>query len=277
MFKKIVIENVVRYFHSDQWNRLEEILERGREVRHLHIYAESALHPHDMAKIVQGYFAKKGFTLQRKIGFLGHGKGVTNVYYIHPRIDMAHFELFLHYNPDIVIEPADASKTRGGENLEFWDDQFMEKYYLQFSFHNPTKEEEKIIANYFKSAHWEQSYDFMTDNGIHCHVPVKTSIYPEILLDIGKKVIEEKGWKVSKADSVVYSMKGYDQGKITYLLSSPEIVLELDWEFDSSAIIEPRNQSLILTMTEDTFLKSMQGVQYYRLGNNEIQQIIDLI
>lgn len=277
MLKKLVIQNIVDYFSSEQWSELIATLEKGRQIRHLHVYANSILHPHDMAEVIKGYFLKKGYSLQRKIGFLGHGKGLTNIYYIHPRNDMAHFELFLNYDPDVVIEPADPHHTRAGVNLEYWDDEFMEKYYSKFSFRNPEPEEEETIENYFKSAHWEQSYEFMTSSGTHCHVPVKTGIHPEILNQFGRRVLEKRGWTVSKADSVVYSMKGYDQGKVTYLLSSPEIVLELDWVFDQDTVIEPRYPDLILKMTEENLDKATDGLNYYRLDSYDIRDVIERI
>lgn len=277
MLKKLVIQSIVEYFHSDQWNKLLATLEKGREIRHIHVYANSILHPYDMAKVIEGYFLKHGYNLQRKIGFLGHGKGITNVYYIHPRQDMAHFELFLTYDSDIVIEPADPKNTRAGSNIEYWEDSFMEDYYSKYEFRQPEPEEQQKISNYFKSKHWEQSYEFMTSNGTHSHVPVKTSIHPESLIQFGRKAIEEKGWEISKIDSVVYSLKGYDQGKITFLLKCPEIVLELDWEFDSKTVIEPRHSELILKMTEEDINKAVEGLNYYRLETNDIREVIDRI
>ncbi|MBP1155763.1 MULTISPECIES: hypothetical protein [unclassified Paenibacillus] len=277
MLKKLVIQQIAAYFRSEQWNKTIETLEKGRKIRHMHVYANSILYPHDMAKVVEGYFSKKGYTLQRKIGFLGHGKGITNIYYIHPRQDMAHFELFLTYDSNAVIEPANPNNTRAGTNLEYWEDDFMENYYSKYEFRQPETHEKPIISSYFKSQHWQQSYEFMTSEGTHCHVPVKTSIHPETLAQFGRDAIEAKGWSISKVDSVVYSMKGYDQGKITYLLSSPEMVLELDWEFDADTVIEPRHPELIIKMTEENFKSSVEGLSYYRLDHNDIREVIDLI
>lgn len=277
MLKKLVIQQIAAYFRSEQWNQTMETLEKGREIRHMHVYAHSILHPHDMAKVIQGYFAKKGYQLQRKIGFLGHGKGLSNIYYIHPRQDMAHFELFLTYDSNVAIEPADPNNTRAGSNLEYWEDDFMENYYSKYEFRQPEPEEKPIIIDYFRSHHWQQSYEFMTSEGTHCHVPVRTSIHPETLAQYGRAAIEAKGWSISKVDSVVYSMKGYDQGKITYLLSSPEIVLELDWEFDPQTVIEPRHPELIIQMTEENFKNAVEGLNYYRLNADDIRAVVDQI
>lgn len=277
MLKKIILEHTIQYFQSNQWKELNALLERGREVRHLHVYADSILHPYDVAKIIEGYYNKQGFTLQREIGFLGHGKGKTNVYYVHPREDMAHFELFLNYDSDCIIDPANQDNTRQGINLEYWDDEFMNRYYESFQFKIPDQAEEKEILDYFNSYHWEQGYEFMTTEGIHSHVPVKTSIHPEHLKTIGIQSIQQKGWEISKVDSVVYSMKGWEQGKVTYLLKKPEIVVELDWEFDRDVIIKPRFPDLYLKMTEETFNYAIDGLDYYRLTNDDIAFIIENI
>jgi len=277
MLKSLIIKQVVNFFEGEQWKTFMTVLQKGIEVRHAHLYTESILHPYDFAKVLEGYYLKHGYTLQRKITFLSHGRGAANIYYIHPRHDMAHFEVFMKYNPDVVIVPAGANNTRVGNNMEFWDDNFMENYHAQFPFRRPNQEDEDRIIAFFESDHWKQSYDFMTVNGVHSHVPVETSIHPESLLEIGKKVIEERRWKVDKAVAVVYSLKGYDQGKITYLLKQPEIVLELDWEFNPNTVIRPRGNTLMYTMTTDTVRKDLEGLAYYRLDDRDIKDIISMI
>jgi hypothetical protein len=277
MLKGLILKHTAQYFHGEQWKSTLEILNRGAEVRHAHVYAESLLHPYDFAKVIEGYFHKNNFSLRRKITFLSHGRGYGNIYYIHPRQDMAHFEVFLRFNPDAIMEPADSKNTREGRNVEYWDDRFMNEYHAKFPFRKPSKEEEEQIVQFFESDHWKQAYDFMTVNGLHSHVPVETSIHPEILMEIGRKVLEARRWKVDRAVSVVYSLKGYEQGKVTYLLKQPEIVLELDWEFNANTVIRPRGSSLMHAVTDDQLIKDLDGVPYYRLDSRDISDIVSMI
>jgi len=276
MLKSLVIPKVAEYFQSEQWNGLMDILRRGSEVRHAHVYTESILSPFDFAQVIQGYFEKHGLSLERKITFLSHGRGYANIYYIQPR-GMCHFEVFLKYNDDVVIEPAGAASTRTGQNLEYWDDAYMEKYHAGFAFREPTAGEEKEILAFFRSPLWRQACEFMTDKGIHCHVPVETCIHPDILMKLGIQAIEAKNWSVSRAVTVVYSLKGYDQGKVTFLLKKPEIVLELDWEFNPDTVIQPRMQSLMLAADTDDLAKDLDGIPYYRLSKEDIRKIVEMI
>jgi hypothetical protein len=277
MLKTLVTQHTANYFKGEQWETLMKTLGRGKEVRHAHVYTESILHPYDFAKVIQGYLEKHGFTLQRKITFLSHGTGYGNIYYIHPRADMAHFEVFLNYNDDAIIEPAGTGKTRAGVNFEYWDDAFMNDYHAQFAFRKPNRAEEEEIVRFFESDHWKQAYDFMTVSGIHSHVPVETGIHPDSLLEIGTRVLESRRWNVGRAVSVVYNLKGYNQGKVSYLLKQPEIVLELDWEFNPNTVIKPRGSTLMHAMTDENVKRDLDGIPYYRLDARDIEAIISMI
>jgi len=274
MLKPLVRREIVRYFQGEQWSEVVGLLDRGRPLRHMHVYTQSVLHPFDVARVVQGYFEQRGFILERKITFLGHGGGLTNVYYVQPRSDMAHFELFLAYDEDAVITPADPSRTREGRNVEYWDDGYMEGYLGRFPFREPDEAERRAVRDYFRSEHWTQVYRFMLHEGTHSHVPVFTGIHPEALKRIGCEVMEERGWKVGKADAVVYSLKGHEQGKVTFLLSSPEIVVELDWEFDPDSVVRPRHPGLMLEMTDADLASTMQGLDYLRLDGDDIARVV---
>src|SRR5438132_8943195 len=133
MLKPLVLEKFIEYFKSDQWVTLARLLDRGKEVIHAHLYVESILHPLDVAAVLEKYFSNRGLPLQRAIKILSQGRGITNIYNIHPRLDMAHFEFVLNFNEDVVLEPA---KRRAG-NLESWDTEYMKRYYAQFSFREP--------------------------------------------------------------------------------------------------------------------------------------------
>jgi hypothetical protein len=277
MLRSLVLQHTADFFKGEQWTNFMRIIEKGAEVRHAHVYTESILSPYDFAKVIQGWFEKKGYTLQRKITFLSHGKGYANIYYIKPREDMAHFEVFMKFNDDKIIEPAGAGNTRQGANVEYWDNAFMEKHHSQFPFRRPTQEEEEEIERFFKSEHWTQAYDFMAVNGTHSHVPVETCIHPDSLLEIGKRVLESRRWEVGNAISVVYSLKGYEQGKVTYLLKKPEIVLELDWEFNPDTVIRPRYQGLMHAVTVNDVNKDLGDVPYYRLDERDIKDILEMV
>lgn len=213
---------MVDYLTSDQWSEFMNILSRGTKVRHAHLYIESVLHPGTLEKIAEAYLEKNNIDYKGKKGLLSHGKGYTNIYYIQPK-DMCHFEIMSVYNPDIVIEPMSSKKTREGQTIDYWDDDFMQNFYKKISFKAMGKEERKKVEQYFQSDGWKQAYVTMaySDENVHSHCIVETSLHPEEILPIGEEAIESRGWEVDRAVSVVFSMRGYDIGKITYLLSKP--------------------------------------------------------
>jgi len=271
----LVAEKLLDYFQSRQWRDLLDLLARRSDVLHAHVYTASILHPHDVASVIEAFFAKRGEALKRQIRFLSHGHGVTNIYNIQPSPDSAHFEVFMTFNENAVLE---ADNNRPGAALEAWDTSFMHTYYDRFQFHTPSVEEEEAIRTYFLSEHWQQAYDFMMETGsLHCHVPVRMSIHPDRVIAIGREVMAEKGWVVGRAVSIVYRWRGLDQGKIVFLLARPEIVLELEWDFDSDALLAPRRPGLTHLLSEDQFRTDVAGIPYFALSNTIKQQVLERI
>ena len=237
ILRRVICEAVASYFDSADWNDLIKQLARGEEVLHAHIYAESILHPGSLIPIVQGYFEARRLPLLRRIFVVGNGRGMTAIYNIHPRQDMAHFDIIHRYSPDHILAPMEAALTREGKTVSVWDEQYMKKHYARFDFRTKlTEEDEQDLKSYFDSSGWKEQYVLMTTmedrhdySDHHVHSMVETSIHPEIILEFGKKALTAKGWELSKAVNVVWGMKNFDQGKCTFLLKKPEMVLELEW------------------------------------------------
>ncbi len=272
ILKKLVTEKVIEYFKSEYWGELIKVLARGEDVYHMHVFADSILAPAPIARIIKAYFGIKGWPLQRKILVIPNGRGVADLYGIHPK-DCGHFELFLQYSDQVVLEPS-ADPFRGKKNVEWWDKQFMEEYYKQFPFRSFGSSEEKEVRGYFKSKEWEMSYLIMTaGRNLHSHNLVKTSIHPEILLKYGVEAIERKGWKVDKATSIVFGMKNLDRGKVTYLVNKPEMILELEWDFDPDSVIEPGPMPMYRIYNEDLLLKDTADCNYFVLDESQVKEI----
>jgi len=273
ILKKLVTEKVIEYFKSEYWGQLIDVLGRGEEVYHMHVFTDSILSPEPIARIIKAYFDIQGWPLQRKILVIPNGRGVADLYGIHPK-GCGHFEVFLQYSDQAVLEPS-ADPFRGKKNVEWWDKKFMEEYYKQFPFRTFGPAEEKELVAYFKSKEWEMSYLIMTaGRNLHSHTLVKTSIHPEILLKYGVEAIERKGWKMGKATSIVFGMKGLDRGKITYLVSKPEMMLELEWDFDADTMITPGPMPMYRIYNEDLLLKDTAHCNYLVLDGGQVEEII---
>ena len=273
ILRKLIREEIARYFESPDWLGAIETMERGRaDVVHAHVYTDSILHPHSIRDVVQAYFRAKGRAMERKIKFLSHGRGQLNVYYIQPE-GMCHFEVFPRFTQDTVLEAMDAQNARGGKSFDYWDVAFMQNYYKQFAFRTMGNEERAAVANYFKSDAWERLYAVMyyeNERSVHCHAIVNTSLHPEDILPIGRAAIELRGWDVDRGVSVVFNVNGYDQGKITYLVRKPEIVLELEWNHDPDKLIEPAVVPVARITTTDVVDRDMAGLPYIELDGEDI-------
>jgi hypothetical protein len=273
ILKKIVTEKVIEFFKSEYWKENIEILGRGEDVYHAHVITDSILAPKPVASIIKAYFDIKGWPLQRRILIIPNGRGVADLYGIHPK-GCGHFEVFLQYTDQTVLEPA-RDPFRGKANVEYWDKAFMENYYRQFNFKEFGPVEEVKVRTYFKSKEWEMSYLIMSaGRNLHSHTLVKTSIHPEILLKYGVEAIEAKGWGMGRATSIVFGMNGLDRGKITYLVNKPAMILELEWDFDLATVIEPGPMPMYRIYNEDLLLKDTAHCNYFVLDDGQIEEVI---
>ncbi len=278
ILRKVVREQILAYFESTAWTDALQIMARGRQdVLHAHIYTDSILHPRSMQRVVETYFEAKGQRCERKVKILSHGKGYTNVYYIQPP-GMCHFEVFLRFNPDVVIEPMDVAAARGGKAFDYWDPAFMAAYYEKFPFKAMGAAEEKRVEDYFASDSWKRIYSVMmydNERAIHSHCMVETSLHPEKILPIGRRAIEARGWEIDRAVSIVFGVNGLDQGKITYLVKRPELVLELEWEFNKDVVIKPAVVPIARITTTDMVDHDIEGVPYLELDSDDIRWLAE--
>jgi hypothetical protein len=273
ILKKLVTEKVIEYFRSEQWEEIIRVLSIGEDVLHAHVYAQSILAPRPVGQVIKDYFDIKGWPLQRNMVLVPTGRGIIDIYGIHPK-GCGHFELFLQYSDQVVLEGT-RDLYRGKSNVEWWDKAYMENYYKQFDFREFGPAEEKEVKAYFKSKEWEMTYLIMASReNFHSHTLIKTSIHPDILAKYGIAAIEAKGWKIGKTTSVLFSMKGLDRGKICFLLSKPEMILELEWDFDRDTIIEPGPTPIYRMYTEEMLVKDTAGLNYFILDETQINDII---
>ncbi len=278
ILRSLIIDTVVAYFQSGDWKELIRQMSRGKEVRHAHVYADSILHPQPLLQIVEKYFAAHGMPLQRKIYLIppANTPGMADIYNIHPMPDWGHCELILRYSQDQVLGPMEGTATRGGKSVEVWDDAFMEEYYRRFDFKTRlSAQEETDLTSYFESAEWKKQYYFMLEGtNRHAHSFVETSIHPEIVQEFAIKALERKQWQVARSVSVVYGSRGQDFGKITILLRKPEIMLELEWDFNPAVSIRAGAEPMILATTLDDLKHCMSGLDYIRLDEAAVAEIV---
>jgi hypothetical protein len=204
---------------------------------------------------------------------------MTDIYNIHPKADWGHCELILRYNEDEILAPMAAGATREGKSVEVWDDQYMENLYKKYNFKTKlTSEEEKDLINYFNSPEWELQFIFMMSGANrHAHSLVETSIHPELLNEYGVKAMEAKGWEVTKAVSVAFGLRNTDFGKITYLLKKPEVMFELEWDYNPNLTIRSAAEPMMHVTTKETLAEAMSGCNYIWLDEQAVEEILSSI
>lgn len=278
ILREVICNEIIDYFSSDDWQEVIRQMSRGPEVRHAHVYADSILHPEPLLKIVEAWFEAQGMSLQRQI-YLLHMPGVpglADIYNIHPKRDWGHFELLVNYNPDHVLSPSPGRIQPSGTTVEVWDDAYMEAYYRQFEWKKElTPQDEKDLVDYFESSEWKKQYLFILGGlNRHIHSLIETSIHPEVIQQFLLRSLEAKGWEIAKSVSIVYGAKGGEFGKITTLLSKPEIMLELEWDFTPGISIRTGAEPMRHALTAETLAAMLKECDYVRIDDAAVDDII---
>jgi hypothetical protein len=194
VFKKLVQDELVRFYHSELWESFLEQISLDRGVRHAHLFLDSAIRPSNILNLTRQYFARRGDTLRRSIWLVSDGPGLANCYYIAPQ-DKCHFEILLRHNPDVVLEPMPAIHSIGGEVIDIWDDAYMERFYSRFQFRPLDDDARSKIAAFFESAAWNLLLETMVYNvqrNKHGHMIARVGVHPlEIEWEYDRAVVIE--------------------------------------------------------------------------------------
>jgi len=102
---------------------------------------------------------------------------------------------------------------------------------------------------------------------------METFIHPEIIQGFAVKALKARGWEIAKPASVVHGIIGCNFGKITRLPSKPEVMLELELDFNPNVSIKPGAEPMILTTTLEDLNTGLASIDYITLDGPAIQQI----
>lgn len=276
VLKRVVREKVVDYFKSPEWNAIMDTMSRGHEdCLHSHIYLDSIIHPSSFLDVAYLYFEKLGLKMGRRVPITTLGPGHAVLYYLQPG-NLNHFEFFLRFNDEIVVEPPTLPGGGKGLTFEYWDKAGMERHYKTFKAAPMDAEDERIVREFFRGEAWEQLVyllAYQASSYGHAHCTVDTKYHPEDLLKLGVKAIEERGWKIGRAVSIVYPMNGYQQGKVSFLLQEPQIVLELEYNHNPDVTIRPMRQPITHILTYEEARKHLSGVPYHTFDSDDLRWI----
>jgi len=270
------VDRIIKYFQEEQWLGFLDDIRVGDTVRHAHIYIDSCLSPEDLGQIVEAYFQKMNLPIQRSLKHLPITPDMLNVYNIMPK-GMCHFEFFLRYNPDTIIEPMPEKFSREHKNASTWDDRFMEKHYKQYAFKKITPEAEKDIRDYFWGDDFRYCYRMMIDEYrglIHTHGLIETCYHPEELIPYAVESFREMNVEVQKAVSVVFCCAGKDIPKMVFLLGSPEVAVEIEWHYNPNVTIKAADPRFFRIADAGMYTKYLAARERLLLTKESISAVI---
>jgi hypothetical protein len=294
METKEVIQEVVRYFKSDQWQELMRMLmQNDEELYHVHLYWENQLDAYSLCNLFEKYFKLKGMALDRKIDLTTvPAPGMAGLHSVHPHnpkrsLYIPAIDMWWRFNPNVVLEPADPSNGEEGKNIIGWGKSHMDSFYKKFHFKTVGPKEEREIRNYFESAHWKK-FLRMVDSGLytHIHANLEINFDPWILKMFTIEALSKIGWKMDHAiPCVFHGVDGKEQGKIVFLTAYPEEVWDIAWDYKPNVVIRPAEKEFVGYLPEDgdiafdAFTKSrleetLAEEKYLSLTHEQVEDIL---
>ncbi|WP_413875608.1 hypothetical protein [Albidovulum sp.] len=276
VLKKVVREKVVEYFTSDAWKEIMAVMGRGhKDCLHSHIYLDSIIHPSSFLDVAHIYFEKLGLKMGRTVPTITLGPAHAVLYYLQPG-ELNHFEFFLRFNDEVVVEAATGVGGKQRKMFEYWDPASIQKFYAKHTFAKMGPGDEDEVRAFFRGDAWEQLvYILMYESHLygHAHCNVDTKYHPEDLMRLGLEAIKERGWEIGRAVSIIYNQNGKEQGKVSFLLQKPQIVLELEYNTVPDVTIRPLRHPVTRTMTYEEARLHMQGVPYHKFDSDDLKWI----
>ena len=262
MVRKDIVEGIVSYFKSDQWQNFMRMLTQTDDpIYHIHIFSENSVHPESLAKLFTAYHKLKGVDLDRGIKFSGLPDVgmLINVQPTDAKTSrfLANYEFFWFYNPNVLLVPAelrpgiDLSKSplykelQEG-NLFGWGKKFMDDFLKQFDFKCVGPHEEQEIRRYFKSDHFKKWLRLMDDSPAdHVHCNVEINFDPGILKMYAVEALEEAGLKIDWVIPNVFRVPSGYRGKLIFLCAHPEWQHDICWEYNPDVVIRPATKPFV--------------------------------
>lgn len=282
--RKEIVNAVSAYFKSEQWlTHMEAMREKEEEIYHIHIYADTSVHPESLYRIMEGDHKAIGWPLDRVIDYISPKKNIMGLHGVHP-IHGPHFDFFFRFNADSILEPmpCDVKEAEDGQNLLIWGKSFQDKFMEQWHFKTVGPKEEKEIADYLLSKHWKDTLTFTADPEVtHPHGYVEINFDPKVLELYAIEYMKARGWIVDRVVPCVFAVGKEYRAKIVFLHSYPEKMFDIGWVYNPDVTIRPSEEYWCLGKDKGFDVWTMK--QYYdmvdqcdftRMTDEEIEAVI---
>lgn len=260
MKNKNILTEITEYFKTEQWNELLSILNKTDEhVNHVHIYIDTNLNPWCVAQLLKNYFAKIGHPITRKMEIFTSGQLIGNgtIHGVEPK-GMTHFDMIFGYSPDKAIKPA----SNRDHNVEYWGDKYMEEFHAQYDFKTELKpEQKKEVEAYFESNAWKDYCRLNeSEEVVHIHANVETSIHPMIIREYALKAMKKQGWEIEYAVPVAFNMRGQMHGKVVFAGLKPEKMFDIAWAYNPVVTLIPSTKYWLTTENPTYDARTMREI-----------------
>ncbi len=257
MANQVPHEEIVGYFHTEQWQKLLRYL-RGQgpeEFFHAHIYIDTSLHPNAFRRLLFKYFEVIGMPLDRPVDFQASNVGHDMLHNIHPSGGQFHFDLAWRLNEKLILAPMPAEVTFQGSNLDFWSKSETYAFFDQFPLKKDIAAEQ--VDQYFHTPQWEEIRHFVRDKSlVHFHANVETSVHPDLIRSAALRALKREGWVLQKdVHCIFYPRKDWKAAKICLLMSDPMFNFDIAWTFNPDVVIRPSQKFFIQRIRPDFDLR----------------------
>lgn len=275
---------IADYFDSEQWRELVRVLDQeDEEIYHAHIYVDTQLNPLSMEELVKKYFEKLGRPVHRKIEIFTSGQiaGRGTIHGIEPE-GYTHFDLLFGYSEDLPIKPA-ADKS---PNVEYWGEQYMRDFHALYPFATELTADQVVeVERYFESDAWADYVRLNeSDDVVHIHANVETSIHPEIIQKYALEAMAKAGWEIEYSCPVAFEMRGQMAGKLVFAGLKPEKMFDIAWQYNPTVTLIPSTRYWLTTESPTYDARTMREVpqllkrhNFRLLSTAEIEEISALM
>ncbi len=233
-----IIDSIKEYWESDHWKRFVhlELEKDGERIHHIHHSIDTSLHPESLMVLLQSYYAKQGWVIDREVDlFVLAPKPMATHHGVCAK-DLPHVDFNFRFRPDVVIAPMASDGAK--DNCEAWSASYMENFYSQFKFRPVGTNEEAEVEAWFHSEHWQEACRYVEDpKVVHVHVNTLSSVHPNAIIAGALRAIKREGWTLWDYQPCVYDVHGAETGKIVFMLSYPQQIFDIAWQYDPNVVL----------------------------------------
>lgn len=253
MIRPEIVEPCKEYFRSSQWKEVLSLVQE-RDVNHMHVYVDTCLDPATcLIPMFDRYFESIGWPSYRPIEVMADKPGRAALYGIHLE-DKANFEIYVRFNPDMVLAPMEAAAGERGGNLRVWRVDDIRRFHDQFRWRDITAQEKQEVGRFLRdNGHWDKALEYVLDPDVmHVHCNIETNVHPNVIRELALADLDRRGFRIKHSIHSIFNGGGKDTGKIIFLGLDPARTFDIAYYYNSDVLIDVNTQETHMRGGEGT-------------------------